>query len=67
MEERQLTALFHFDRSGQLTGILPGCNTDEELKLLKTAVKKLFRPTLIAALGKSLPTRLIGKRPATHD
>lgn len=67
MEEEKVTALLEFDGSGQLTGILPGCNTDGELKVLQTALKELFHPATGVNLGSYPHRGSTGTRPTTHD
>ena len=48
MENKQtLTALFQFDLTGRLENILLGCANDEEEQVIKRALSRLIRPTLL--------------------
>lgn len=51
-KEKQLTALMKFSRSGELKNILINCANDEEEKLIKRTLSKLFRPNLLSQISR---------------
>lgn len=46
-EKRTLNAVFQFDPAGRLENILLGCANDEEDQVIKRALSRLIRPTLL--------------------
>ena len=43
-----LSALLQFESMGELKGIMINANTDQEEKLIKKALSKLIKPTLLS-------------------
>jgi hypothetical protein len=51
--EKNLSALLQFESMGELKGIMINANTDQEEKLIKKALSKLIKPTLLSwIIGK---------------